>query len=153
MIGYLTTSTDAWSDEDEGSAAAIEATCEDSAWDLLEIVCDRDNGRTLDRPGLSYALERIADGRAHGLVVSDLQRLSRSPADLGALIAWFRDADATLVALDLGLDTSTPVGRQVAQHAHRARQRRTGAAPPAASRTAMPSHGATAGRHSRITPS
>ena len=114
VIGYLTTSTDAWSDEDEGSAAAIEATCEDSAWDLLEIVCDRDNGRTLDRPGLSYALERIADGRAHGLVVSDLQRLSRSPADLGALIAWFRDADATLVALDLGLDTSTPVGRQVA---------------------------------------
>ena len=80
VIGYVTTSTDAWSDEDEGSAAAIEATCEDSAWDLLEIVCDRENGRTLDRPGLSYALERIADGRAHGLVVSDLQRLSRSPA-------------------------------------------------------------------------
>ena len=114
VIGYLTTSTDAWSDTDEGSAAAIEATCEDSAWDLVEIVCDRENGRTLDGPGLSYALERIADGRARGLVVSDLQRLSRSPADLGALMAWFRDADATLVALDLDLDTSTPAGRQVA---------------------------------------
>jgi DNA invertase Pin-like site-specific DNA recombinase len=115
MIGYVTTSTDAWSDEDEGSAAAIEATCEDSAWNLLEIVCDRENGRTLDRPGLSYALERIAEGRARGLVVSDLQRLSRSPADLGVLMAWFGDADATLVALDLELDTSTPAGRQVAR--------------------------------------
>ena len=114
MIGYLTTSTDAWSDEDEGSAAAIEATCEDSAWDLLEIVCDRENGRTLDRPGLRYALEQIAEGRAHGLVVSDLQRLSRSPHDLGALIAWFGNADATLIALDLDLDTSTPQGRQIA---------------------------------------
>ena len=114
VIGYVTTSTDAWSDEDEGSAAAIEATCESSAWNLLEIVCDRENGRTLDRPGLSYALERIAEGRAHGLVVSDLQRLSRSPHDLGALVAWFGDADATLVALDLGLDTSTPAGRQIA---------------------------------------
>ena len=114
VIGYLTTSTDAWSDTDEGSAAAIEATCEDSAWDLLEIVCDRENGRTVDRPGLNYALERIADGRARALVVSDLQRLSRSPGDLGALMAWFRDADATLVALDLELDTSTPQGRQVA---------------------------------------
>jgi DNA invertase Pin-like site-specific DNA recombinase/peptidoglycan hydrolase-like protein with peptidoglycan-binding domain len=114
VIGYLTTSTDAWSDADEGSAAAIEATCEDSAWDLLEIVCDRENGRTLDRPGLSYALDRIAAGRASGLVVSKLQRLSRSPADLGALMAWFRDANATLVALDLDLDTSTPQGRQVA---------------------------------------
>ena len=114
VIGYVTTSTDAWSDEDEGSAAAIEATCEDSAWNLLEIVCDRENGRTLDRPGLSYALERIAEGRAHGLVVSDLKRLSRSTHDLGALIAWFGDADATLIALDLDLDTSTPAGRQIA---------------------------------------
>ena len=114
VIGYVTTSTDAWSVEDEGSAAAIEATCEDSAWNLLEIVCDRENGRTLDRPGLSYALERIAEGRARGLVVSDLQRLSRSPADLRALTAWFGDADATLVALDLELDTSTPQGRQIA---------------------------------------
>jgi DNA invertase Pin-like site-specific DNA recombinase len=114
VIGYLTTSTDAWSETDEGSAAAIEATCEDSAWGLLEIVCDRENGRTLDRPGLNYALERIADGRARGLVVSELQRLTRSPADLGALMAWFRDANATLVALDLDLDTSTPAGRQVA---------------------------------------
>ena len=114
VIGYLTTSTDAWSDTDEGSAAAIEATCEDSAWGLLEIVCDRENGRTVDRPGLNYALERIADGRARGLVVSELQRLTRSPADLGALMAWFRDANATLVALDLKLDTSTPAGRQVA---------------------------------------
>ena len=114
VIGYVTTSTDAWSDADEGSAVAIEATCQGADWSLFEIVCDRENGRTLDRPGLSYALERIAEGQARGLVVSDLQRLSRSPEDLGVLMAWFRDANATLVALDLDLDTSTPAGRQVA---------------------------------------
>ena len=151
MIGYLTTSTDAWSDEDEGSAAAIEATCERSAWDLLEIVCDRENGRTLDRPGLSYALERIAEGRARGLVVSDLQRLSRSPADLGALIAWFRDADATLIALDLHLDTSTPEAARSQARSSRSATENGGA--PRRPRTAAPRHGSTAGRHSRITPS
>jgi DNA invertase Pin-like site-specific DNA recombinase/peptidoglycan hydrolase-like protein with peptidoglycan-binding domain len=113
VIGYVTTSTEAWSEADEESAAAIEATCERSAWDLVEIVCDRENGRTLDRPGLTYALERIVEGWARGLVVSDLNRVSRSPADVRALVAWFRDADATLVALDLGLDTSTPVDGQV----------------------------------------
>jgi DNA invertase Pin-like site-specific DNA recombinase len=86
----------------------------DSAWDLLELVSDRENGRTLDRPGLSYALDQIADGWASGLVVSELQRLSGSPAELGALMAWFRDADARLVALDLNLDTCTPAGRQIA---------------------------------------
>ncbi|MGZ6722269.1 MAG: recombinase family protein, partial [Solirubrobacteraceae bacterium] len=113
VIGYVPTSTDAWSDADEAAAAAIEAICERSAWDLVEIVCERENGRTLDRPALSYALERIVEGRARGLVVSDLKRVSRSPADMGALMAWFRDADATLVALDLGLDTSAPAGGQV----------------------------------------
>jgi DNA invertase Pin-like site-specific DNA recombinase len=113
VIGYVTTSTDAWSDADEGSAAAIEATCERSAWDLLEIVCDRENGRTLDRPGLTHALERIIEGRARGLVVSDLKRVSRSPDDVRALTTWFRDADATLVALDLGLDTAAPAGGQI----------------------------------------
>jgi peptidoglycan hydrolase-like protein with peptidoglycan-binding domain len=106
VLGYVTTSTDTWTDADERSAAAIEATCEDSAWDLLEIVCDRENGRTLDRPGLSYALDCIAEGRAGGLVVSDLHRVTRSTEDLGALAAWFRDVDATLVDLELGVETS-----------------------------------------------
>ena len=115
VIGYVTTSTDEWSDTDEAAAAAIEATCERSDWGLFEIVQDRQNGKTLDRPGLKYALERIAEGQARGLVVSDLQRLTRSPHDLAVLIAWFRDANATLVALDLDLDTSTPAGREVAR--------------------------------------
>jgi DNA invertase Pin-like site-specific DNA recombinase len=114
VIGYLTTSSEAWSDEHDQESAAIEAVCEASGLTLLEIVWDRDDGRTLDRPGLNHALARIADGKARGLVATDLQRLSRSPHDLGALMAWFRDADARLVALDLDLDTSTPGGRQVA---------------------------------------
>ena len=100
VIGYLTTSTDAWSDADEGSAAAIEATCEDSALELLEIVCDRENGEPFERPGLSYALEQIAEGRSRGLLVSDLQSLGGSSDDVGALVAWLRDADARLMVLD-----------------------------------------------------
>jgi DNA invertase Pin-like site-specific DNA recombinase len=34
--------------------------------------------------------------------------------DLGALMAWFRDANMTLIALDLGIDTSTAEGDRVA---------------------------------------
>jgi Site-specific recombinases, DNA invertase Pin homologs len=90
---------------------AIEAACERSDWELLEVVTDRENGvSSLERPGLSRALEQIAAGQARGLVVSDLRRLSRSIIDLGALVEWFRDAQAALIALDLGIDTSTPVG-------------------------------------------
>jgi DNA invertase Pin-like site-specific DNA recombinase len=114
VIGYITISAESRASEDDGSAEAIEAMCERSGWELLEIVHDREAGVTLERPALGYALKRIADRQAAGLVVSDLRRLSRSIVDLGALMAWFRDAQATLVALDLDINTSTPKGQQVA---------------------------------------
>jgi DNA invertase Pin-like site-specific DNA recombinase len=114
VIGYITVAANARDDEDRESAIAIEATCEHFGWKLVETVSDPDDGGPLERLGLRYALERIADGHAHGLVVSDLQRVSLSFIDLGALLAWFRDADATLIALDLEIDTSTAEGRHVA---------------------------------------
>ena len=114
VIGYITVSADMRASEDDGSVAAIEAMCERCGWQLLETVRDRDAGATLERPALGYALERIANRQAAGLVVSDLRRLSRSIVDLGALMAWFRDAQATLIALDLDINTSTAKGQQVA---------------------------------------
>ena len=115
LIGYVTVPADVGPRTADHSAAAIESMCERCDWNLLEIVRDRDSGRILERPGLGYALERIANGDANGLVVSDLQRLSGSIVDLGALMDWFRQARATLIALDLGIDTSTPEGDHVAQ--------------------------------------
>jgi DNA invertase Pin-like site-specific DNA recombinase len=126
VIGYVTVAADSDINNDDGSSAAIKAMCERSGWELLEIVRDREVGPTLERPALGYALERIAARQADGLVVSDLQRLSRSIVDLGTLMAWFHEAQATLIALDLGIDTSTTRGRRVAttlialsNHAHR----------------------------------
>jgi DNA invertase Pin-like site-specific DNA recombinase/peptidoglycan hydrolase-like protein with peptidoglycan-binding domain len=115
VIGYVTLSPDAQASEADVSVHAIEAACERSEWELVEVVTDRENGvSSLERPGLARALEQIADGKARGLVVSDLRRLSRSIVDLGALVEWFHDARAALVALDLGIDTSTPSGGELA---------------------------------------
>jgi DNA invertase Pin-like site-specific DNA recombinase len=114
VVGYVTVTADMGPAEAARSSATIEAACERSDWNLLEIVGDREIGRVLERPGLGYALGRIAQGYASSLIVSDLQCLSRSIADLGALMAWFRDANATLIALDLGIDTSTAEGDRVA---------------------------------------
>jgi peptidoglycan hydrolase-like protein with peptidoglycan-binding domain len=113
-IGYVTVGPDASAAQHDRASAAIADACERSDWDLLGIVCDRGDGRPLDRPGLADVLGRIADGQARRLVVSDLRSFSRSAGDLGGLLAWFRDTGATLVALDLGLDTSTRGGRRVA---------------------------------------
>jgi DNA invertase Pin-like site-specific DNA recombinase/peptidoglycan hydrolase-like protein with peptidoglycan-binding domain len=114
VIGYVTVAAEGERTDTDGSVREIERACEEADWALAEVVTDRENGRVLERPGLSYALEQIAAGKARGLVVTDLRRLSRSMVDLGALMEWFRDAHAALIALDLGVDTSTPDGHQVA---------------------------------------
>jgi DNA invertase Pin-like site-specific DNA recombinase len=114
VIGYVTVSSQAQRNDADAAVHDIEAACQSARWELSEVVSDRESGRGLERPGLAYALSQIAEGKARGLVVSDLRRLSRSIVDLGALVQWFRDAGAALVALDLGVDTSTPAGHEVA---------------------------------------
>jgi DNA invertase Pin-like site-specific DNA recombinase len=114
VIGYMTMSAGDTPEEHDRAAAAIAQVCEESGRELIDIVCDSPGGRSLERPGFVNSLDRIADGQARGLVVNDLRSFSGSPQELANLVGWFRDADASLVALDLGLDTSTPGGRQVA---------------------------------------
>jgi DNA invertase Pin-like site-specific DNA recombinase len=114
VIGYFTIADDLGGADNGESAAAIETACARSGWEVVEIVRDIAEGPTLGRPGLRSALERIAEGQAQGLVVSGLEPLGRSIVELGTLMAWFRDANTTLIALDLDLDTSTPEGRHVA---------------------------------------
>jgi DNA invertase Pin-like site-specific DNA recombinase len=113
VIGYVTALEHAGNDELTPTERAIEQACQRNGWRLVAIVRDREGGRILDRPGLSHALDQIAGGEAEGLVVNDARLLSRS-LDFAGLVEWFRDAEAALIALDLGLDTSTPEGSRVA---------------------------------------
>jgi DNA invertase Pin-like site-specific DNA recombinase len=113
VIGYITVADD---DPvlDEG-LDVIDALCGRAGWILLETVRDLENGpRALQRPGLSYALKKLDAGDADVLVISNARRLSRSIVDLGTLMAWFDNTQATLIALDLDVDTSTSEGQRVA---------------------------------------
>jgi DNA invertase Pin-like site-specific DNA recombinase len=112
VIGYVTAG-DGATGRMTPPERAIERACERAGWRLVAIVRDREGGRLLERPGLTHALDRIADGQAGGLVVTDARLLSRS-LDFAGLVSWFEESDAALIALDLGLDTSTPEGRRVA---------------------------------------
>jgi DNA invertase Pin-like site-specific DNA recombinase/peptidoglycan hydrolase-like protein with peptidoglycan-binding domain len=96
---------------------AIDSLCDERDWRLLEVVRDREEpqGSALDRPGLEYALQRVERGEASCLVVSDLVRLSRSVADLGRVLDVLGRDGGRLVAVDLGVDTSTPEGRKAAE--------------------------------------
>ncbi len=82
---------------------------------LVQVI--RDPGEwsgSLDRPGLKRALAAIAAGRADAIMVAKLDRLSRSIVDFGLLLEWLTEQRKSLIALDLGIDTSTAAGELVA---------------------------------------
>jgi DNA invertase Pin-like site-specific DNA recombinase len=65
------------------------------------------------RSRLAEALERIAAGEASTLVVARLGALASSLRELVSMLDWLGAARADLVALDVGLDTGTAVGRRI----------------------------------------
>jgi DNA invertase Pin-like site-specific DNA recombinase len=118
MLPYVRVSTDDQAAYGYGLAAQ-EATLREAfkrrGWTFGELYRDEGiTGTTLDRPALLAALELIASGKADGLVVAKLDRLSRSVVDFGMLLEWFTAAGAALVILDFDIDTTTPGGQLVA---------------------------------------
>jgi DNA invertase Pin-like site-specific DNA recombinase len=114
MILYLRVSTDEQGNGLDAQRTALEHAGEFKNWAILEWIRDEGrSGKDLERPGLKRALELIAAGKADGLAVAKLDRLSRSVIDAGQLAEWFAAAGARLVALDLNIDTSTPSGLMI----------------------------------------
>jgi len=68
-------------------------------------------GKMDNRPALQKGLELIRAGKAGGLVVSKLDRLSRSMLDFCLLMDDSQTHGYDIIALDFGLDTSTPSGK------------------------------------------
>ena len=95
----------------------IDAYCEERGWQLLEIVNDLDNGHGSGpkRPGLAYALDRIARVEAGCLVVAEVERLGLALPDLARMIAGLRSSGGRLVIVDLGLDTGSRDGELAAE--------------------------------------
>jgi len=99
----------------EAQRAAIAADADRRGWRLVGIEQDTASGRsTKRRPGLASALEQLDAGNADSLMVAKLHRLSRSLLDFAALVEQSRRKGWSLVALDLGVDTSTPSGEMMA---------------------------------------
>lgn len=64
----------------------------------------------LKRPELGVALKLLETGLYDTLIIAKLDRLSRSLLDLVTLLETSHKQKWTLIALDVGLDTSTPTG-------------------------------------------
>ena len=117
VVGYCRVSTDEQGDSGLGLAAqraAIHTECERRGWTLLEVHEDVLSGKTLNRPGVAAALAAVESGTASTLLVAKLDRLSRSLLDFAGLMKRAQAGGWNLVALDLGIDLSTPAGEFMA---------------------------------------
>jgi hypothetical protein len=130
-IGYVRYADRA---ELERHTNAMRQACATRNWKLAGVLRDeqRSGSKALERPGLVQALERMSTPGRTRLVVSKLSHLSRSATDLMALFEWFARHDVELVAVDAGLDMTTPDGRRAAHAllatvARRQEQARNGA--------------------------
>jgi len=86
------------------------------AMDLELVALCEDAGvsaKTLQRPGLRAALELLEQGKADGLVVAKLDRLTRSVRDLGELVDRYFHSRFSLLCLADSIDTRTASGRLV----------------------------------------
>jgi site-specific DNA recombinase len=86
------------------------------AMDLDLIAVFEDAGlsaKSLARPGLQSALALLEDGRATGLLVAKLDRLTRSVRDLGELVDRYFASRFSLLSVSDSIDTRTASGRLV----------------------------------------
>ena len=119
VVGYVRVSTLEQALSGAGLAAqeaAITEAASRNGWHLVGIVRDAGaSGKDLDRPGLHEVLALAAASDVDALVVAKLDRLTRSLVGLSDLMDWAQQTGLALIALDLGLDTSTETGRLVAR--------------------------------------
>ena len=119
MVGYVRVSTEEQAASGLGLEAqrvAIAEAARQRSWTLVGPVEDAGlSGSSLaGRPGLEQVLKLVSSHEADGLVVAKLDRLSRSLLDFSQLMERSRREGWSIVALDLGVDTSTPQGELMA---------------------------------------
>lgn len=118
-VGYIRVST-----EEQASGgvslgaqrAKLKAYADLYEIELVEIIEDAGvSAKSLDRPGLRRALEKLKSGEATGLLIAKLDRLSRSVGDWNTLIdGYFGErAGKQLFSVADSIDTRTAAGRLV----------------------------------------
>ncbi len=117
VVGYVRVSTE----QQAGEGVSLETQrvklhAYAVAMDLELVTVFEDSGlsaKSLDRPGLRSALTMLEDGKASGLLVVKLDRLTRSVRDLGELVDRYFAARFSLLSVSDSIDTRTASGRLV----------------------------------------
>ncbi len=117
-ITYRRVSTDEQGLGLDAQSIAAAKAISDRGWTEILVLTDNATSGAIaprKRPALTEALDMLEAGNADALVVAKLDRATRSVADLCDLLDRANRQEWTFVALDLGIDTATPMGRAMAQ--------------------------------------
>ena len=71
------------------------------------------SGLSMNRPALRRLLREATDGEFEMVIACDIDRLSRSPAGLLAIVEILEGAGVSLATVTEELNTSTPRGRMI----------------------------------------
>jgi len=117
VAGYVRVSTEQQAGEGVSlDAQRVKLQAYAVAMDLELVAVFEDAGlsaKSLARPGLQKALASLEEGKAAGLVVVKLDRLTRSVRDLGELVDRYFASRFSLLSLSDSIDTRTASGRLV----------------------------------------
>jgi site-specific DNA recombinase len=112
VIGYARVSTDKQDNSLGAQEHAIRAMAVVKGWELVDVVVDRDEfSGDMDRPGLQRVLEMVRAKQLGAVIVTKLDRLTRSTRDVIHLIDLFNKKKVALVSLAESLDTKSAMGR------------------------------------------
>ncbi|OGW80029.1 MAG: hypothetical protein A3G33_08180 [Omnitrophica bacterium RIFCSPLOWO2_12_FULL_44_17] len=121
FIIYVRCSTD---DQSRGDYTTLDAQAhhcknmlEALDYETARIVKDDGfSGKDLKRPGIQGVLKEIGNGKTHtfdGIIFFRLDRLTRNPRDLYALIDLFKENDIDFISVKENMDSSSALGRVV----------------------------------------
>ena len=118
VVGYVRVSTDRQAEKGQSlevQRAKLAGYCALYELDLVAVIEDAgQSAKSLDRPGLQRVLGMLRSGEADAIVVSKLDRLTRSVAGLGSLVeTYFSKPRWALLSVGESLDTRTAAGRLV----------------------------------------
>lgn len=117
-IGYMRVSTSEQGDSGAGLEAqehAIRGEITRRGWEMVDLRHDVASGKSLrHRDQLGLTLRDLAAGHADTLIVAKLDRLSRSVLDFAHIMETATAGGWALTVLDLGVDTTTPNGKLIA---------------------------------------
>lgn len=117
VIGYTRVSTEEQSASGlglEDQRQRIREEAHRRSWSVAWVEDAGFSAKDLKRPGITTALDDLRAGDAQALVVAKLDRLSRSLIDFASLMERARREGWAVIALDLGVDSTTPAGEMMA---------------------------------------